>query len=129
MREFACRSLGYDCGWKHLARTEELLLDVAAIHLRDVHGVRAVTQDMAASIKHAFSKAEPIEFTGEAAEPMLKEVACKDLGMNCGFRYIAQTEELIADGMAMHAREAHGIQEFTPEMVTKIKTLAHEWRG
>ena len=49
--------------------------------------------------------------------------------MDCGFRYIAQTEELIADGVAVHAREAHGINVFTAEMATKVKNLAHPWKG
>jgi predicted small metal-binding protein len=123
------RSLGNNCGWKHIARTEELLTDVAAIHLREVHGVQALTPEMVGNIKQAFSKAETLALSPEKGEPVLKEVRCRDLGMNCGFRYIAQTEELIADGMAVHAREAHGIKEFTSELATKVKNLAHEWKG
>jgi predicted small metal-binding protein len=129
MREFSCKSMGNNCGWKHVARTEELLLDVVAVHLRDVHGVGALTQDMIGGIKNAFSKAEPVAVRGEIGDPVLKEFKCKDLGMDCGFRYIAQTEELIADGVAVHAREAHGIKEFTAEMATKVKNLSHEWKG
>lgn len=129
MREFACRSLGYNCGWKHIARTEELLTDVVAVHLRDVHKVPALTQEMVGNIKLAFSKAAPIPAPPDQDAPILKEVSCRDLGMDCGFRYIAQTEELIADGVAVHAREAHGIMEFSAEMATKVKNLAHEWKG
>jgi len=129
MREVACKSLGYNCGWKHVSRTEELLTDVMAIHLRDVHGVQALTQEMVGKIKQAFSKSEPVDTSGGDVEPVLKVVSCRDLGMNCNWKYIAQTEELIADGMAVHAREAHGIKDFTPEMATKVKNLAHEWKG
>jgi predicted small metal-binding protein len=129
MREVACKSLGYNCGWKHVSRTEELLTDVMAVHLRDVHGVAVLTQEMVGKIKQAFSKAEPIETSGGEAEPLLKVVSCRDLGLDCNWKYIAQTEELIADGMAVHAREAHGIKEFSSEMATKVKNLAHEWKG
>jgi predicted small metal-binding protein len=129
MREVACKSLGYNCGWKHISRTEELLTDVMAVHLRDVHGVQALTQDMVGKIKQAFSKSEPINTSEGEVEPVLKVVSCRDLGMNCNWKYIAQTEELIADGMAVHAREAHGIKDFTTEMATKVKKLAHEWKG
>jgi predicted small metal-binding protein len=129
MREFACKSLGYNCGWKHLARTEELLTDVAAVHLRDVHRVPALTPDMVGAIKRIFSKADPVALAPESEEPVLKEVLCRDLGIDCGFRYIAQTEELLADGVAMHAREAHGITEFSAEMATKVKNLARVWKG
>ncbi len=128
MREFTCKSLGYKCGWKHIAKTEELLTDMVAIHLRDVHNVPALTQEMVGNIKQAFSKAPQVSMPEKDA-PVLKEVTCKDLGVNCGFRYIAQTEELIADGMAVHAREAHGIKEFTVEMSTKVKNAARVWKG
>jgi predicted small metal-binding protein len=65
----------------------------------------------------------------EARELVLKEFECKDLGTGCGWKYIAQTEELIVDGVAVHAREAHGIMEFTPELKAKVENALHEWRG
>lgn len=129
MREFACRSLGYDCGWKHVARTEELLTDVVAIHLRDVHEVAELTQDVVGSIKHVFTNGEHVEMPREDEEPSLKEFKCRDLGMDCGFRYIAQTEDLITDGVALHAREAHGITEFTSELKVKVANSLHAWKG
>jgi predicted small metal-binding protein len=128
MKKFACSSLGYRCGWQHVARTEELLADIAAIHLRDVHGVTALNTEMVGKIKNAFSNPTPIE-AGETGGLTLKEFDCKDFGHSCGFRYIAQTEELIVDGVAMHAREAHGIKEFTPEMKVRVENALHEWRG
>jgi predicted small metal-binding protein len=127
MREFACKSLGYNCGWKHVARTEELLTDIVAIHMRDVHGVTDLSQDMVGNIKRAFAKGELVELS-EDNEPVLKEFKCRDLGMNCGFRYIAQTEELIVDGVALHAREVHGIKEFTPELKVKVANSLHTWK-
>lgn len=129
MREFTCRSLGYDCGWKHLARTEELLTDVVAIHLRDVHEVPELTQDMVVRIKRVFTDGEHIEMPREDEEPILKEFQCRDLGMDCGFRYIAQTEDLITDGVAVHAREVHGITEFSSELKVKVANSLHEWKG
>jgi predicted small metal-binding protein len=129
MREFACKSMGYDCGWKHVARTEELLTDVVAIHLRDVHAVPELTQDMVGSIKRVFTDGEHIEMPRVDEEPVLKEFKCRDLGMDCGFRYIAQTEELITDGVALHAREAHGITEFSSELKVKVANSLHEWKG
>jgi predicted small metal-binding protein len=129
MREFACKSLGYKCSWKHVAKTEELLTDIVAVHLRDVHNVPAVTQDMIGNIKQAFSKAKRLDVQPDEKSLVLKEFKCADLGMKCGFKYIAQTEELIADGVAVHAREAHGIKEFTPELKVKVAKSLHEWKG
>jgi len=128
MKEFACRSMGYDCSWKHIARTEELLADVAAVHLRDVHGVPALGADMVARMKQAFSNPSPVE--ARAAENLaLKEFRCSDLGQKCSWHYIAQTEELIVDGVAVHAREAHGIKDFTQEMKVKVENSLRPWNG
>jgi len=127
MRELKCASLGYSCNWKHIANTEELLADVAAIHLRDVHGVKAVSQELLGRIKNAFSfpsEADAQKFADADLE--LKEYTC-DMDPKCSWRYIAMTEELIADGAAVHAREAHGIKEFSPAMIARVKKTAHEW--
>jgi len=83
---------------------------------------------MVIKIKNSFSNPTPVE-AKQAENLVLKEISCKDLGFTCGWKYIAQTEELLVDGVAVHAREAHGIKEFTSEMATKVKQLAHEWKG
>ena len=128
MREFKCASLGNKCTWKHIAKTEELLADVAAVHLRDVHGIKALDTGMVVKIKNAFSNPAPLE-AKKAEGLVMKEFVCTDLGFTCNWKYIAQTEELIADGVAVHTREAHGIKDFTPEMKAKVENAIHEWRG
>ncbi len=125
MREFRCESLGNKCSWKHIARTEELLADVVAIHLRDVHGVKEVRPDLLGKIKNLFLNPTAVD-ASKASDLVLKEYNC-DLGPACDWRYIAMTEELIADGAAVHAREVHGVKEFTPEMIAKVKRSAHDW--
>ncbi len=127
MKEFACASLGNKCNWKHVARTEELLADVAAVHLRDVHGVSEIGPDLLGRIKKLFTPPTG-EDAARSTDPVLKEYNC-DMGRNCAWRYIAMTEELLADGAAVHAREAHGINEFTPEMIARVKKAAHAWGG
>jgi predicted small metal-binding protein len=128
MKEFKCISLGNDCSWRHVAKTEELLADMAALHLRDAHGLDALSPDMVGRIKNSFSNPSPMdEQTYEALT--MKEFRCLDIGQDCNWHYIAQTEDLIADGAAVHAREAHGIREFTPEMMTRVKNTIHEWKG
>ncbi len=127
MKEFACASLGNNCTWKHIAKTEELLADVAAIHLRDIHGVQEISPDMLGKIKNLFASPTGAD-AARAADLVLKEYNC-DMDPACTWRYIAMTEELIADGTAVHAREAHGIKEFTPEMIARVKKSAHEWKG
>ena len=125
MREFRCESLGNKCSWKHIAKTEELLADIVAIHFRDVHGVIEVGPDMLGKIKNLFLNPSAVD-AANAANIVLKEYNCK-VKPECNWRYIAMTEELIVDGVAVHAREAHGIKEFTPAMIANVKKSAHEW--
>ncbi len=125
-REYYCRSIGIDCSWRHIARTEELLLDAAALHLRDVHGETALDKERIAQIRNSFSRPSS-EVEAGSDIPVMKEFRCRDIGMQCDWRYLAQTEELIVDGAAVHARDAHGIKEFSPEMIAKVKSSIHEW--
>jgi predicted small metal-binding protein len=126
MREFKCSSLGYKCKWKHIA-TEELLADMAAIHLRQAHGVREVDPGLLGKIKNSFSPPSNSEIK-EKKDVVMKEYVC-GLGAGCSWRYMAMTEELIVDGAAIHAREAHGIKDFTPEKIAEVKRSIHEWSG
>lgn len=127
MREFTCKSMGNDCGWKQISATEELLTDVVAVHLRDCHDMKALTPEQVGKIKNLFSNPSPVD--AKAAEGLvLKEFKC-DLGPKCTWHYIAQTEELMVDGVAVHAREAHGITEFTPEMKARVGHALHPWQA
>jgi len=126
MREFRCASLGNKCSWRHVA-TEELLADMVALHLRDVHGIPAVTPELLGRIKKAYSPAGP-EAVAEATAAGMKVYDC-DLGPGCRWKYIAMTEELIADGTAVHARDVHGIRDFTPEMAARVKRSIRTWSG
>jgi len=128
MREFKCASLGNECTWKYIAKTEELLADVAAIHLRDVHGVTALSADTVGKIKNAFTNSPQVEVK-EPEDLVMKEFLCKDLGHACTWKYIAQTEDLIVDGVAVHVREAHGIREFSQELKAKVENSLHLWKG
>jgi predicted small metal-binding protein len=128
MRMFRCSALGNHCSWRHIARTEDLLADVVALHLREVHGITALDADGVAKVKRSFSNPSPAE-SREAESLVLKEFRCSDFGRNCPWHYVAQTEELIVDGVAVHAREAHGITEFTPEMKVQVEKALRVWNG
>jgi predicted small metal-binding protein len=83
---------------------------------------------MVAKIKKTFSNPDPIE-AKKAEDLVMKEYNCKDLGYTCDWKYIAQTDELIVDGVAVHMREAHGIKEFTPELKVKVGKSLRVWKG
>ena len=128
MKIFACRSMGNDCTWKHTARTDDLLIDIVAMHLRQVHGLDRMTPEEIGAVRKLIAEPAPgLDMEAETAE--LKEFRCADIGQRCDWHYIAQTEDLIADGVAVHAREAHGIKEFTPQLIADVKKSIHAWHA
>jgi predicted small metal-binding protein len=96
---------------------------MAVLHLRDVHGIKMPDE----AIKKSFSRPLAPE-AAAAVVPVMKQYIC-DLSPNCGWRYVAMTEDLIADGTAVHAREVHGIRRFTPQMMAHIRSSIREWSG
>jgi predicted small metal-binding protein len=51
----------------------------------------------------------------------MKEIACGDIVPGCDFKASAETEEQLLRKVAVHAKEAHGI-DVTPELAAQVKT-------
>lgn len=45
---------------------------------------------------------------------------CKDIGMNCGFSAEANSTEDLMPKIVEHAKNAHGINEITPDLKQKV---------
>ena len=58
----------------------------------------------------------------------MKQLACRDLGMDCDFIATAETEDEIMKQGAEHGKKVHGYTDadFTPEMVEKVKGAIKE---
>jgi predicted small metal-binding protein len=122
--EIRCSDLGNpECSWKAVSNTEDRLVDYAAVHARDHHGVKEFSQEMIATVKNKVG--EPVDLHEDDGEPEMREYHCPD----CSWRYIAQTEALIADAAALHAREEHNVTVFTEEMITGVKNNLQLWSG
>ncbi|MFQ5677826.1 MAG: DUF1059 domain-containing protein [Gemmatimonadota bacterium] len=52
---------------------------------------------------------------------MGKRLECSDVGMDCDFSAWGENEEELLELVALHAREAHGIDELTPELLEKLR--------
>ena len=53
---------------------------------------------------------------------MGKAVSCKDLGdIKCTWEGKADTEDELVELATKHGRDAHGITEFTPELMDGLK--------
>ena len=57
---------------------------------------------------------------------MEKVIHCRDVGFDCDGVIRAETEEEAVHMAAEHARDVHGVQEVTPEIAEKIKSVIHE---
>jgi predicted small metal-binding protein len=57
---------------------------------------------------------------------MEKVIHCRDVGYDCDGVIRAQTEEEALNMAAEHAKNVHGLQEVTPVVVEKIKSVMHE---
>ncbi len=118
----SCRELGHEgCNWHAVSNTEDRLVDFVAVHSRDHHGIRDFTQEMIATVKNRLGNVP--ETTAGEEEPVMKEYRCP----KCSWRYLAQTDDLIVDAVALHARDAHEIKEFSREMGQKVKSHLTEW--
>ncbi|MCL4411568.1 DUF1059 domain-containing protein [Candidatus Marsarchaeota archaeon] len=52
---------------------------------------------------------------------MAKTFACRDIGMNCGFKARANSEDELMKKIAEHAKTAHNMQQIDAGTMAKVK--------
>jgi predicted small metal-binding protein len=52
---------------------------------------------------------------------MAKTFACKDIGMSCGFKTKAKTDDELMEKIKAHAAEAHNMKQVDAATAAKIK--------
>ncbi|MCK5319044.1 MAG: DUF1059 domain-containing protein [Anaerolineales bacterium] len=57
---------------------------------------------------------------------MTKVVNCRDVGFDCEGVIRAETEEEALKLVAEHAKEVHGMQEVSPEVVEKVRSVMRD---
>lgn len=57
---------------------------------------------------------------------MTKVIRCRDVGFDCEKVIRAPTEEEALQQAAEHAKAEHGVQDVTPEIVAKVKSVMRE---
>jgi predicted small metal-binding protein len=57
---------------------------------------------------------------------MTKLVKCRDLGFDCDAEVRAESTEKALEMVAQHAKEAHEMDEVTPELVEKVHKVMKE---
>ena len=57
---------------------------------------------------------------------MTKAVNCRDVGFDCEGVVEAETEGETLELVAAHAKDAHGVEEVTPDIVAKVQSVIYE---
>lgn len=60
---------------------------------------------------------------------MTREFACKDIGMDCGFKARGKTDDELMPKIAVHAKEAHKLDPIPAETMQKVKAAIKEKKG
>ncbi|MCL4376145.1 DUF1059 domain-containing protein [Candidatus Parvarchaeota archaeon] len=55
--------------------------------------------------------------------------ACKDIGLDCGFKTKAKTKEELLPLIAKHAKEKHGMDPIPPDVMQKVQAAIKEKKG
>ena len=56
----------------------------------------------------------------------MKTIACGDVVPGCDFKAEAESEDELLKKVAVHAREAYGINEVTPELAQQLRSNIRE---
>jgi predicted small metal-binding protein len=106
MKEFSCEKIMKDCTWSKKARTEELLMDMVALHLRDVHQMQALTPVMVGQIKNSFR--DPwLDDAAGTVDTIMEEYNCNK-EPRCTWEFIAQAEAILTGNRSVHEKELLG---------------------
>ena len=57
---------------------------------------------------------------------MAKVISCRDVGVECDFVARGETVSEVMQACATHAKEAHGMNEITPDVVAKVQAAIHD---
>lgn len=103
MKQFSCADMGNKCNVVLIGQSEERLVEMVSIHLRDVHGLMEISQEQVAEIKKLFTS----RATSDAAyvvDRIFEKYNC-DSDPECTWRYIAEAERRLTGSDTVHARE------------------------
>jgi predicted small metal-binding protein len=103
MKKFTCASLGNNCNAAFIAPTEDRLVELVSLHLREVHGMTAISQDYVAQIKKLFSSRATAD-AAKVVDRIFEKYNCNG-EPECSWRYIAEAEMILTGSPTVHAQE------------------------
>jgi len=93
MKEILCKDLGNTCDEVLRAPTEERLVDLVSLHLRDVHGVPAIAPAAVARIKNLIINRVASD-AANVVDLIFEKYNC-DREPECTWRYIEEAEMIL----------------------------------
>ena len=103
MKEFSCATMGNNCNAVLKARTEERLVELASLHLRETHGMTTISPEIAARIKQRLvNRTTPA--AASVADRIFEKYNCNS-DPGCTWRYIAEAEMILTGNSLAHERE------------------------
>lgn len=103
MKEFACANLEENCKKVLTAQTEERLVELASVHLREVHGMTSLSQEQVADIRKLFAS-RPTADAAKVVDRIFEKYNCNG-EPECSWRYLAEAETILNGGNMAHAQE------------------------
>ena len=103
MKEFSCAKLGNKCNAVLKAQTEERLVELVSLHLREAHGMPAISQDNVAQIKNLFATPAASD-AAYVVDRIIEKYNCNS-DPECTWRYIAEAEMILTGRERVHAQE------------------------
>lgn len=104
MKQLACEALGNKCNVVLTAPTEERLVEVASIHVREAHGMASIPQEKAERIKQLMTN-KTARDAASVADRIIEKYNCEG-DPDCTWRYISEVEMVLTNsGTIAHERE------------------------
>jgi predicted small metal-binding protein len=95
--------MGNNCNVVLTAPTEERLTEMVSLHLRDVHGMTAISQDIVGEIKQLFANHTAPD-AAHVVDRIFEKYNCNS-DPECTWRYIAQAEMILTGDKSGHKKE------------------------
>ena len=85
------------------APTEERLLEMVSLHLREVHGMASISQDLVGRIKQNMIN-RSMSDAAYVVDRILEKYNCSS-DPECTWRYIAEAEMILTGDQSVHSRD------------------------
>jgi len=103
MKQFSCEKLGHKCNVVLQAPTEERLVDMVSLPLREVHGVTSLSPQDVAKIENLFVNRTAPD-AAAVVDSIFEKYNCNG-EPECTWRYIAEAEMILNNSGMARQRE------------------------